>query len=132
MNAERQLEGIKILAGRIHRMRDNLEVLRKNSADVRSMGQTSMSDTMAGKRLAELEAKTTTDITRLELLMERTVQLIHALDDKQAEELLYLRYVCSLDYYEISERMSYSLGMLHRIRRRALQELEQRLGPETS
>lgn len=51
---------------------------------------------------------------------DEAVEVIDALDDPQAKEVLELRYFSALGWTEIALRMHYEIAQVHRIHRRAL------------
>jgi hypothetical protein len=113
--ADIELNRIENLTGRMHRNQDRLKELKEAAANIRNTNYCNRI-----QELTSLEAKTTADITAIKQTRDGLCNLISALDDERAKELLYLRYVCRMDFYKISEKMSYSLGMLHRIRKKGL------------
>lgn len=127
MDAEQELERIKTLEGRIQRNEGRLDALREAAANIRSIGSRE-----AISQLADLEAGTKRDIAKLERTRDTLCSMISSIDDETCREVLLLRYVRCLNFYEISDQMSYSLGMVHRIRRKALKLMQQRLEHETT
>ena len=63
---------------------------------------------------------------------DEATEVIEALDDPQAKEVLELRYFSALNWTQIALRMHYEIAQVHRIHRRALQlaavEIERRSG----
>ena len=127
MNAEQELERIGLLTGRIRRNKDRLGTLKETAADIRLIGYSGRIP-----KLADLEAKTTADLAELERQKGKLCSMISSIDNEKCAELLYLRYVRCLNYYEISDSMCYSLRMVHRIHAKALELMQQRLEPETT
>lgn len=63
---------------------------------------------------------------------DEAAELIGALDDPRAKEVLELRYFCAMGWNEIAVRMHYEIAHVHRIHRRALmlaqEEMDRRKG----
>ena len=124
---EQELERIKTLEGRIQRNEGRLDELREATANIRSIGSRE-----AMPQLTDLEAGTKRDIAKLKHARDKLCSMISSIDDETCREVLLLRYVRYLNYYQISDQMCYSLGMVHRIRRKALKLMQQRLEHETT
>ena len=133
--AKQYLKRIWGLEGRIKRDTERLESLRAAADGVKAITydgdrvQTSPADTMCERisKLVDLEKKLESEIILLEQTKTEILSTIHSLEDEQAEQVLYLRYLHHKNLYEISDTMGYTLRQLHRIHSRALNKLNKTL-----
>lgn len=56
---------------------------------------------------------------------DKIIAVIHKLNNSDWERVLYLRYMSDKDYEEIAEAMGYSVSHVMRLRREALNKIEQ-------
>ena len=133
MTASQYLNQIATLETRTQRDRERLEELRATSG-ISSLRygckvQTSRTDILGdhAAEVIDLEQKYVDDIVELETAKSETLNIIHTLDDEPCEQLLYLRYIRQLNFYEISDSMSFSLSYLHRLHNKALRTFQKRL-----
>lgn len=126
--AKSYLRQIRILELRIKQDKDRLETLRANLGGCigisydRERVQTPPKDSLSEEiaALVDLEQKIVSDTVTFEKKRNEIVQMIRMLNDAACEEVLYLRWVCQLDFSSISEQMSYSLRQVHKIHSKAL------------
>lgn len=137
MNSAKQyLKRIWCLEGRVKRDKARLESLRMAADGVKGIVydadkvQTSPADTMSERvgALVDLQRKLVSEIVELEETKSEVLSVIHTLDDEPMEQMLYLRYLKHMNFYDIAAEMEYSLSGLHKLHARALTLIEQKRG----
>ena len=136
MTAKQYLKRIWYLEGRIKRDKERLETLRMAADGVKGIVydadkvQTSPADTMSERigALVDLQRKLVSEIVELEETKSDVLNVIHSLDNEAMEQLLYLRYLKRMNFYDIAAEMEYSLSGLHKLHGRALRLIEQKRG----
>lgn len=66
-------------------------------------------------------------MTKANRIMESTRAAIEGIDDAGAREVLYLRYVQLLKWEQICEAMSYSWSCVHKLHRRGLGDIWEKI-----
>ena len=136
MNSAKQyLKRIWYLEGRIKRDRERLDSLRMAADGVKGIVydadkvQTSPADTMSERvgALVDLQRKLVSEIVELEETKSEILNVIHSLDNETMEQMLYLRYLKHMNFYDIAAEMGYSLRQVHYIHGKALKQMDKRV-----
>lgn len=136
MTAKQYLKRIWYLEGRAKRIKEHIEHLRASVDGVKGIVydadkvQTSPVDTMSERvgALVDLERRFADTIVELERTRSEVLDTIHTLDNEPMEQMLYLRYLKHMNFYDIAAEMEYSLSGLHKLHGRALRLIEQKRG----
>ena len=135
MSAKQYLKQIWYIEGRVKRDKERLAELELTVDGMKAITydkdkvQSSPIDMMSERieELVDLKTKIVEEIAELEIKKSEVLALIHTLNNENMEQLLYLRYLMHQNFYEISDRMEYTLRQLHRIHAQALKEIDEKL-----
>lgn len=135
MTAKQYLKRIWYLEGRVRRDKERLEALRASADGMKAIVydadkvQSSPADTMSERvgALVDLQRKLVSEIVELEEAKSEIQSAIHTLDNEPMEQLLYLRYLKHMNFYDIAAEMDYSLRQVHYIHGRALRLMDKRV-----
>ena len=81
----------------------------------------SMADTVA--QIVDLQSEIDCDIQQLIDIKRRIVACIKAVDNKEFQTLLELRFLCGYTWEEIASKMGFSIQHTYRMRDRALKKI---------
>lgn len=135
MTAKQYLKQIKAIDGRIRRLKDRINTLRMTSDGLKAVSydkdkvQTTPIDSMAEtiSEIIDLERQTHIEILKLETLKSKATLMIHSINYSEGEDVLYLRWIQGMNFYDISDTIGYSLPHTHRIHGKALQLLNEKM-----
>lgn len=136
MTAKQYLKQIKTLEGRIKRCEARISSLvetvsyisavRYDSIKVQSSGDPNRKEDIIAD-IISLEREWRDMKVALERKKLEVTKSIHTIDYADGENVLYMRWVEGLDFYDIADSIPCSLRQVHRIHSTALQLLSEKL-----
>ena len=140
MTAKQYLKQIDLINGRIKRcearissLRDTLTTLSAVKYDgikVQTSG-TNTNEELTLEMIA-LEEEMKAYVVQLEQKKSEITKMLHTINYEDGENVLYLRWIEQLDFYEIADSIPCSLRHVHRIHSMALHLLTEKLSHDVT